>query len=59
MPVYFTTLNLAMGLNLLEIFKGKPIVNIATLFVLYTGWMLHTIFCLGKKNLKKKTSGCN
>ncbi len=54
MPVYFTTLNLAMGLYLLEIFKGRPMVNVVIFLTLYIGWMLYAIFFLGKKNLKKE-----
>ena len=54
MPLYFTTLNLAMGLYLLEVLNGRPVVYVIIFLVLYGGWMVYAIFFLGKKNLQKE-----
>jgi uncharacterized membrane protein YciS (DUF1049 family) len=56
MPVYFITLNLAMGVYLYEVFRGRPIVNVSIFLALYIGWMLFAIFYLGKRTQRKEES---
>jgi hypothetical protein len=59
MPVYFISLNLAMGLYLWEIFKGRPMLYVIIFLAIYTGWMLFAIFYLGKKAKRKENFRLN
>ncbi len=59
MPVYFISLNLAMGLYLWEIFEGRPLLNVVIFLVIYAAWMLFAIFYLGKKAKRKENLRLN
>jgi len=54
MPVYYVLLNIAMAIYLIEIFTGRPVVNVLIFIAVYVSWMLFAYFYLGKKNLKKE-----
>jgi Flp pilus assembly protein TadB len=54
MPVYYIALNIAMAIYMIEIFTGRPIVNVMIFIAVYTAWMLFAYFYLGKKNIKRE-----
>lgn len=55
-PLYFIALNLAMGMYFIEIFRGRPVMNIIIFVAAYVAWMLFAYLYLGKKNLRKEES---
>ena len=54
MPLYYILLNIAMGIYLVEIFTGRPILNVSIFIAVYIAWMLFAYFYLGKRNMKKE-----
>ena len=54
MPVYYVLLNIAMAIYMIEIFTGRPVVNVLIFIAVYLAWMLFAYFYLGKRNLKKE-----
>ena len=54
MPVYYVLLNVAMAIYMIELFTGRPIVNVVIFIAVYAAWMLFAYFYLGKRNLKKE-----
>ena len=54
MPLYFIFLNLAMGMYLIEIFQGRPLINVLIFTGIYLGWMLFAYFYLGKRVIRKE-----
>jgi hypothetical protein len=54
MPLYYILLNIAMGVYLIEIFTGRPLVNVSIFIAVYVAWMLFAYFYLGKKNIRKE-----
>ncbi len=54
MPLYFIFLNLAMGIYLFDIFKGRPIINVLIFLAIYLGWMIFAYFYLGKRVIRKE-----
>lgn len=54
MPVYYVLLNVAMAIYMIEIFTGRPIVNVLIFIAVYMAWMLFAYFYLGRKNLRKE-----
>ncbi|RYY24726.1 MAG: hypothetical protein EOO04_12680 [Chitinophagaceae bacterium] len=54
MPVYFITLNIAMGIYFYELFIGRPVVNVILFLAVYVGWMLFAIFYLGRKAQRRE-----
>ncbi len=56
MPLYYLLLNLAMGMYVLEIFTGRPVINVIIFIGVYAAWMLFAYFYLGKRNLKKEST---
>ena len=58
MPLYYTLLNIAMGIYMLEIFTGRPLLNVSIIIV-YVAWMLFAYFYLGKRNMRKEDERLN
>jgi len=56
MPAYYLALNGAMGLYFLEIFSGRPVVNVIIFIAVYLAWMVFAYFYLGKRTIKKETA---
>lgn len=56
MPVYYVLLNIAMAIYLVEIFTGRPVVNVLIFIAVYAAWMLFAYFYLGRKNIKRENS---
>ena len=54
MPVYYVLLNIAMAIYLVEIFTGRPLVNVMIFIGVYAAWMLFAYFYLGRKNIKRE-----
>jgi hypothetical protein len=54
MPVYYVLLNMAMAIYMIEIFTGRPVVNVVIFIGIYAAWMLFAYFYLGRKNLKRE-----
>ena len=54
MPVYYVLLNIAMAIYMIELFTGRPIVNVLIFIGVYAAWMLFAYFYLGKRNLRKE-----
>ena len=54
MPVYYIALNIAMAVYMVEIFTGRPLVNVMIFIAVYAAWMLFAYFYLGKKNIKRE-----
>ena len=54
MPLYYILLNIAMGIYLIEVFTGRPIINVTIFIAVYIAWMLFAYFYLGKKNIRKE-----
>lgn len=54
MPVYYVLLNVAMAIYMVEIFTGRPIVNVLIFIGVYAAWMLFAYFYLGRKNLRRE-----
>ena len=54
-PTYYLALNGAMGLYFLEIFAGRPVVNVLIFIAVYLAWMLFAYFYLGKRSEKKES----
>jgi len=54
MPLYYVLLNIAMGIYLLELFTGRPIVNVIIFLTVYAAWMLFSYFYLGKRIIAKE-----
>ena len=59
MPLYYILLNIAMGIYLIEIFTGRPIINVTIFIVVYAAWMLFAYFYLGKRNIRKEEARLN
>jgi hypothetical protein len=43
-----------MGVYLIEVFTGRPLVNVSIFIAVYIAWMLFAYFYLGKKNIRKE-----
>lgn len=54
MPVYYVLLNVAMAIYMVEIFTGRPVVNVLLFIGVYVAWMLFAYFYLGRKNIKRE-----
>jgi len=54
MPLYYILLNIAMGVYLVEIFTGRPLLTVSIFIGVYVAWMLFAYFYLGKRNLKQE-----
>jgi hypothetical protein len=54
MPVYYVLLNVAMAIYMVEIFTGRPIVNVLIFIGVYAAWMLFAYFYLGRKNIRRE-----
>lgn len=54
MPLYYILLNIAMGIYLVEIFTGRPLINVSIFIAVYIAWMLFAYFYLGKRNMRKE-----
>jgi hypothetical protein len=54
MPVYYVALNIAMAIYLVEIFTGRPLINVLIFIAVYAAWMLFAYFYLGRKNIKRE-----
>jgi len=54
MPVYYVLLNIAMAIYMVEIFTGRPVVNVLLFIGVYIAWMLFAYFYLGRKNIKRE-----
>jgi len=54
MPVYYLMLNVAMAIYMIEIFTGRPIMNVMIFIAVYVAWMLFAYFYLGRKNIRKE-----
>jgi hypothetical protein len=59
MPLYYLLLNIAMGIYVLEIFTGRPVISVIIFISVYAAWMLFAYFYLGKRNIKKETARLN
>lgn len=59
MPLYYFLLNIAMGIYVLEIFTGRPMINVIIFISVYAAWMLFAYFYLGKRNVKKEDARLN
>lgn len=59
MPLYYILLNIAMGIYLVEIFTGRPLVNVSIFIGVYIAWMLFAYFYLGKRNMRKEDERLN
>ena len=59
MPLYYILLNVAMGIYLLEIFTGRPVVNVIIFLAVYVAWMLFAYFYLGKRTIAKEEKRLN
>jgi len=53
-PLYFIALNFALGIYFIEIFTGRPMINVVILLSVYSAWMAYAYFVLGRKVLKKE-----
>lgn len=56
MPVYYVLLNIAMAIYMVEIFTGRPVVNVLLFIGVYVAWMLFAYFYLGRKNIKREAN---
>lgn len=54
MPVYYVLLNVAMAIYMIEIFTGRPIVNVLIFIAIYMAWMLFAYFYLGRRTLRRE-----
>lgn len=54
MPVYYVALNIAMAIYMVEIFTGRPVVNVLIFIAVYAAWMLFAYFYLSRKNIKRE-----
>ncbi len=54
MPLYYILLNIAMGMYLVEIFTGRPVINVSIFIAVYVAWMLFAYFYLGKRTMRKE-----
>ncbi len=59
MPLYYILLNVAMGIYVLEIFTGRPVVIVTIFIAVYAAWMLFAYFYLGKRNIAKEEKRLN
>lgn len=59
MPLYYILLNIAMGVYLVEIFTGRPVLNVSIFIGVYVAWMLFAYFYLGKRNMRKEDERLN
>ncbi len=59
MPLYYILLNIAMGIYLIEVFTGRPIINVTIFIAVYIAWMLFAYFYLGKRNMRKEEARLN
>jgi hypothetical protein len=59
MPLYYILLNIAMGIYLVEIFTGRPLLNVSIFIAVYISWMLFAYFYLGKRNMRKEDERLN
>jgi hypothetical protein len=59
MPLYYILLNVAMGIYVLEIFTGRPVLNVAIFIAVYAAWMIFAYFYLGKRNIRKEEARLN
>ena len=56
MPLYYVLLNIAMAIYMVEIFTGRPVINVLIFITVYAAWMLFAYFYLGRKNIKREDS---
>jgi hypothetical protein len=56
MPIYYTLLNIAMAIYLIEIFTGRPIMNVIIFVSVYIFWMLFAYFYLTRKNIARENN---
>ncbi len=56
MPLYYLLLNFAMGVYLIEIFTGRPVLYVSLFLAVYIAWMLFAYFYLGKRTMRKEES---
>lgn len=54
MPVYYVLLNIAMAIYMVEIFTGRPVINVLLFITVYVAWMLFAYFYLGRKNIRRE-----
>ncbi|RYF91183.1 MAG: hypothetical protein EOO03_01995 [Chitinophagaceae bacterium] len=54
MPLYYLLLNAAMGVYLVEVFAGRPVLNVAIFIAVYLAWILFAYFYLGKRTMQKE-----
>jgi len=54
LPLYYIVLNVAMGMYLIEVFTGRPVITVTIFIAVYIAWMLFAYFYLGRKNIKKE-----
>ncbi len=59
MPLYYILLNVAMGIYVLEIFTGRPVLNVAIFIAVYVAWMIFAYFYLGKRNIRREEARLN
>ncbi len=59
MPLYYVLLNVAMGIYVLEIFTGRPVLNVSVFIAMYAAWMIFAYFYLGKRNIRKEEARLN
>jgi uncharacterized membrane protein len=55
-PVYYIALNIAMAVYMVEIFTGRPVLNVTIFTAVYIAWMLFAYFYLGKRNIKRENN---
>jgi hypothetical protein len=56
MPVYYLLLNAAMAIYMVELFTGRPLMNVLIFICVYAAWMLFAYFYLGWKNVRKENN---
>ena len=56
MPIYYVLLNVAMAIYMVELFTGRPLLNVLIFISVYVAWMLFAYFYLGRKNVRKENN---
>jgi hypothetical protein len=56
MPIYYVVLNVAMAIYMVELFTGRPLINVLIFIGVYAAWMLFAYFYLGRKNIRKENN---
>ncbi|MEO6583054.1 MAG: hypothetical protein ABIO05_01950 [Ferruginibacter sp.] len=59
MPLYYLFLNIAMGIYLVEVFAGRPVIKVSIFIAVYVAWMLFAFFYLSKKAIRKEDKRIN